>query len=60
MGHLSKTDDISFDNMKKALIYASTMASFCVETFGPEGLENLENKDIELRRKELIKLIDFN
>ena len=60
MGHLSKTNDISFDNMKKALIYASTMASFCVETFGPEGLENLENKDIELRRKELIKLIDFN
>lgn len=60
MGHLSKTDDISFDNMKKALIYASTMASFCVETFGPEGLENLENEDIELRRKELIKLIDFN
>lgn len=60
MGHLSKTDDTSFDNMKKALIYASTMASFCVETFGPEGLENLENKDIELRRKELIKLIDFN
>ena len=60
MGHLSKTDDISFDNMKKALIYASTMASFCVETFGPEGLENLDNKDIELRRKELIKLIDFN
>ena len=60
MGHLSKTDDISFDNMKKALIYASTMASFCVETFGPEGLENLENKDIELRRKELTKLIDFN
>jgi sugar/nucleoside kinase (ribokinase family) len=60
MGHLSKTDDISFDNMKKGLIYASTMASFCVETFGPEGLENLENKDIELRRKELTKLIDFN
>ena len=60
MGYLSKTDDISFNNMKKALIYASTMASFCVETFGPEGLEILKNDDIELRRNELIKLIDLN
>jgi sugar/nucleoside kinase (ribokinase family) len=60
MGYLSKTDDISFNNMKKALIYASTMASFCVETFGPEGLESLKNEDIELRRNELIKLIDLN
>tara|TARA_B100000767_G_scaffold262801_1_gene275854 strand:+ start:540 stop:1454 length:915 start_codon:yes stop_codon:yes gene_type:complete len=60
MGYLSKTDDISFNNMKKALIYASTMASFCVETFGPEGLEKLKNEDIELRRNELTNLIDFN
>ena len=41
-GHLTKTNDFSFENMKRALIYGSAMASFCVEEFGPERLLNLE------------------
>ncbi|CAI8287581.1 MAG: Bifunctional ribokinase/ribose-5-phosphate isomerase A [Owenweeksia sp. TMED14] len=60
MGYLAQTDDISFKNMKKALIYASTMASFCVEKFGPERLENLKKSDIEFRRDELINLVDID
>ena len=41
IGHLAATDDISFENMKRAVIHGSAMASFCVEKFGSERLLNL-------------------
>lgn len=40
MGYLAYTNDISFDNMKRAIIYGSAMASFCVEKFGLSNLKN--------------------
>ena len=60
MGHLSQTDDISFSNIKRALVYASTMASFCVQKFGPEGLEDLSTEVIESRKNELLSLTDLS
>ena len=39
IGYLANTDDISFDNMKRAIIYGSAMASFCVEKFGTERIK---------------------
>ena len=43
IGHLAKTKDISFDNMKTAIIIGSAMASFCVEKFGTERLKEITN-----------------
>lgn len=56
IGYLASTEDVSFDNMKRAIIYGSVMASFCVEKFGTERLENLSQEEIQARAKEFMKL----
>jgi sugar/nucleoside kinase (ribokinase family) len=58
-GHLTKTNDFSFENMKRALIYGSAMASFCVEKFGPERLLNLEESALAIRLQAFKKLTQF-
>jgi sugar/nucleoside kinase (ribokinase family) len=58
-GHLTKTNDFSFENMKRALIYGSAMASFCVEKFGPERLLNLEKSALAIRLQAFKKLTQF-
>ncbi len=60
IGHLVKTGDISFENMKNAVIYGSTLASFCVEKFGTERMETLTRKEIEIRLKEFENLTQFD
>jgi sugar/nucleoside kinase (ribokinase family) len=60
MGYIASTDDYSFENMKRAIIAGSAMASFCVEQFGTEKLENLSKQDIEDRITEFVKLTDFD
>lgn len=59
-GYLDKTRDISFDNMKRAIIYGSAMASFCVEKFGTERVKDLTHHDIEERVKDFIELVQFD
>lgn len=59
-GYLAKTEDYSFENMKNAVIYGSTLASFCVEKFGTERMQNLSKDDIEHRLKAFKKLTQFN
>ncbi|GAB3984647.1 PfkB family carbohydrate kinase [Spirosoma terrae] len=59
IGHLAKTDDISFDNMKRAIIYGSAMASFCVEKFGAERMLNLTDEEIQDRVDQFVKLSAF-
>ncbi|MGF7219189.1 sugar/nucleoside kinase (ribokinase family) [Spirosoma lacussanchae] len=59
IGYLAKTDDISFDNMKRAIIYGSAMASFCVEKFGAERIMNLTQDEIDERVSEFVKLSAF-
>lgn len=56
IGYLAKTDDISFENMKRAIIYGSAMASFCVEKFGTERMQFLTQDEIEARVKEFVAL----
>ena len=56
IGYLASTENVSFENMKRAIIYGSVMASFCVEKFGTERLENLTQEEIEARAKEFMKL----
>jgi sugar/nucleoside kinase (ribokinase family) len=60
IGYLAKTGDISFENMKRAIIHASAMASFTVEKFGTERLMNLSKKDVEDRVQEFIDLVQFD
>ncbi len=57
MGYIAKTDDVSFPNLKKAMVYGSAMASFCVERFGVEGLKNLAEEQIERRAREFGKMV---
>jgi sugar/nucleoside kinase (ribokinase family) len=56
IGYLAKTNDISFDNMKRAIIYGSAMASFCVEKFGTEKLKGLSTEAIDERVNMFIEL----
>ena len=58
-GYLAKTEDLSFENMKNAVIYGSTLASFCVEKFGTERMVNLENEEVHKRLQEFKALTQF-
>lgn len=60
IGYLAKTDDISFENMKNAIIYGSAMASFCVEKFGTERLMSLSESEMQDRILAFKKLVRFN
>ena len=60
IGHLAHTRDISFENMKTAIIVGSAMASFCVEKFGPERLKEITRNDINIRLKEFVQLVNFD
>ena len=60
IGHLAKTKDISFENMKTAIIVGSAMASFCVEKFGPERLKEITKADIDARLAEFVQLVNFD
>ncbi len=60
IGHLAKTKDISFENMKTAIIIGSAMASFCEEKFGPERLKEISKADIDERLAEFVQLVNFD
>ena len=60
IGHLAKTKDISFDNMKTAIIVGSAMASFCVEKFGTERIREIGKEDIDGRLSEFVQLSNFD
>lgn len=60
IGYLAQTKNISFKNMKNAVIYGSSLASFCVEKFGTERMENLTKEEIDTRMKEFKKLTQFD
>ena len=59
IGYIAKTKDVSFDNMKRALIFGSAMASLCVEKFGTERLLDLSQDDVNSRVQEFINLAQF-
>jgi sugar/nucleoside kinase (ribokinase family) len=59
MGWIAKTDDTSFENMKRAVVYGSAMASFCVEAFSIERLKGLTPAMIENRVEQFAELVRF-
>ncbi|MBC7826383.1 MAG: sugar kinase [Chitinophagaceae bacterium] len=60
IGHIAKTKDVSFENMKTAIIVGSAMASYCVEKFGPERLREITKEDIDNRIREFVQLVNFD
>jgi sugar/nucleoside kinase (ribokinase family) len=60
MGYLASTGDISFDNLKRAIIYGSAMASFCVEKFSIERMLELDQTMIKKRLGRFVQLVDFS
>jgi sugar/nucleoside kinase (ribokinase family) len=60
IGYLAQTGDLSFENMKRAVIYGSAMASFCVERFGIERLKELTDIDIKKRVQAFVNLVNFD
>jgi len=60
VGYLTKTGDYSFENMKTAVIYGSTLASFCVEKFGTERMQNLNDNEVYRRLDQFKSLTQFD
>ena len=60
IGYLHQTRELSPENIKRAVIYGSTMASFCVEKFSTKGLEDLSYLQIQDRFREFRKISSFN
>jgi len=59
-GYLAKTEDVSFDNMKNAIIYGSNLASFCVEKFGTERMQELTIDEVKTRLQVFKELTQFD
>lgn len=60
IGYLANSRDLSFDNMKRAVIIGSAMASFTVEKFGTERLLTVTEEDIDNRIQLFVDLVDFD
>lgn len=58
-GFIASTNDTSFENMKKAIIHGSNLASFCVEKFGTERMENLTKQEVSNRLLQFKALTQF-
>ncbi len=59
-GYIAQTDDISFENMKRAIIHGSAMASFCVEKFSNQRLKELTTGELDARLQKFVDLTTFN
>jgi sugar/nucleoside kinase (ribokinase family) len=59
IGYIAKTKDISFENMKRAIIHGSAMASYCVEKFGTERLLELTEAEVSDRLQDFVELVQF-
>lgn len=60
IGHIAKTKDVSFENMKTAIIVGSALASFCVEKFGANRLKEITNDDLRNRIDMFVQLVNFD
>lgn len=59
-GYITQSENISFDNMKNAIIQGSNLASFCVEKFGTEKMVNLDKSDVLSRLQQFKSLTQFD
>ncbi len=59
-GYLTQSENISFDNMKNAIIHGSNLASFCVEKFGTERMQDLKKEEVQARLKQFKSLTQYD
>jgi sugar/nucleoside kinase (ribokinase family) len=59
-GFIAQSENVSFDNMKNAVIYGSNLASFCVEKFGTERMLALDKKEVVSRLQQFKSLTQFD
>ncbi|WP_343705158.1 PfkB family carbohydrate kinase [Flavobacterium sp.] len=59
-GFIAQSENISFNNMKNAIIYGSNLASFCVEKFGTERMEKLSKAEVAIRLQQFKSLTQFD
>ena len=59
-GFITQSENVSFSNMKNAIIYASNLASFCVEKFGTERMVKLEKAEVQERLQQFKALTQFD
>ena len=59
-GYLAQSENFSFDNMKNAIIHGSNLASFCVEKFGTERMQNLKKEEVTDRLKQFKSLTQYD
>lgn len=60
LGHIARSGDVSFENMKTAIIYGSALASFCVEKFGPQRLKEVTIEELNERLQKFVQLVNFD
>lgn len=60
IGHIARTKDISYENMKTGIIVGSAMASFCVEKFGTQRLKEITREDLDRRMIQFQELVNFD
>ena len=58
-GFITQSENVTFENMKSAIIYGSNLASFCVEKFGPERMKEITKADIDSRIAAFVQLVNF-
>ncbi|WP_140486366.1 PfkB family carbohydrate kinase [Flavobacterium sp. GSA192] len=59
-GFIAQSENVSFENMKNAIIYGSNLASFCVEKFGTERMVSLDKQEVVSRLKQFKSLTQFD
>ncbi len=59
-GYLAQSENVSFNNMKNAIIHGSNLASFCVEKFGTERMQNLKKEEVQARLKQFKSLTQYD
>ena len=59
-GYLAQSENVSFNNMKNAIIHGSNLASFCVEKFGSERMQNLKKEEVQARLKQFKSLTQYD
>lgn len=59
-GYIAQSNDISFESMKNAIIHGSNLASFCVEKFGTQRMEDLNKEDVYARLQQFKSLTQFD
>ena len=60
MAHVARSGDISFDNLRRAMVYGSTMGSFAVEAFGVQRFESVTLAEVDARVRAFRDLVHFD